>query len=392
MQKLKFPSFYLRFKDSKLEEEFRQYYNIKYIRLSLLLGALIYSFFFLIDPILTPDIYPLAWLIKGVLLLFLFFPIFILSFSDYFKNWLPYLVSFIVFVVGFSIIYITNMSIDHKAHLHFIGLILVFIYSYTFSRILVDYVNISVLAIWGVYLAGLFYNPHLDIEYIIIDVSFLIFSLICSVYAGFLIEKLDRNNFLLLRDLDKQKKELELANKKLEKSSFVDYLTGLYNRRYMEMRFREAIATYKRHKISTSIMFFDLDDFKKINDEYGHDFGDLVLKEIGKVMRSYLRDNDVIFRYGGDEFCVLLLNSDLFKSLEVGKRMLRGLKELTNIAGKEVKLSFSGGCISLFPDIDSVSEIIKRADNLLYKAKMEGKGRILGDFSGVESGRQDSQK
>ncbi len=109
-------------------------------------------------------------------------------------------------------------------------------------------------------------------------------------------------------------------------------------------------------------------------------------------MRSYLRDNDVIFRYGGDEFCVLLLNSDLFKSLEVGKRMLRGLKELTNIAGKEVKLSFSGGCISLFPDIDSVSEIIKRADNLLYKAKMEGKGRILGDFSGVESGRQDSQK
>ncbi|SDN30886.1 diguanylate cyclase (GGDEF) domain-containing protein [Desulfonauticus submarinus] len=363
----------LEFPDPTLEQAFKQeqiknYLN--YMRFSILIGALIYISFTLLDQIITPDVAYTARLTRIIVISIIFFPIFI---STFFKKFHQYIYIFLVIIIistAASIIFIMYISHSNYAHLHFAGIILVFFYSYTFSHLLFKFVNISSIVIWTIYTIyaiGKFNTNHV---LFLIDTSFLLGSFIASVYAGYSLEQFSRLNFIALKELKEEKDKLKLA-------SFIDYLTKLYNRRYMEIRLKEAINLYQREKIPISILFIDLDNFKIINDNYGHDFGDIVLKQIAITMNTVLRDKDIVFRYGGDEFCILLFNTDLNQSLQIGRRILNQLKNIKYINQHPVTLSFSGGGLTLNPKIKTVNDIIKKADNLLYKAKKQGKATLL---------------
>ncbi len=158
----------------------------------------------------------------------------------------------------------------------------------------------------------------------------------------------------------------------------IDDLTGLYNRRYFNAVIRKELSRSQRHIQAFSLLFFDIDDFKTINDRYGHDVGDEVLRNIGVCLNRTLRSEDVACRYGGEEFAVILPETYNKGSLAIGNRIK---DEIAGIKIGEVKdITISGG-FSTFPDdTDKVDVLIRNADKAMYRAEFSGKNKIL-EFS-----------
>lgn len=160
-------------------------------------------------------------------------------------------------------------------------------------------------------------------------------------------------------------------------SAYRDPLTGLSNRAAMEKLLPREIELANRHNRPMAVLVMDLDGFKQINDRYGHDIGDQVLRDVGQVLQSAVRNTDLLYRFGGDEFVAGLAQTDMKGALEVSERIRRGIEERT-IPGQEVssKIEASIGITMLKTD-DNFLNAFKRADNALYQAKQGGKNRIM---------------
>ncbi|WP_200763840.1 diguanylate cyclase [Nitrosophilus alvini] len=165
---------------------------------------------------------------------------------------------------------------------------------------------------------------------------------------------------------------------RLKELSLKDGLTGAYNRRYLDEFAKKAIPQAKRSGISYGILMIDIDYFKMVNDTYGHDAGDIVIKELVNTIEENIRDSDVIVRFGGEEFMVLLYNTDKNGAFTVAEKIRNSFKKKKIDVGPEkIEKSVSIG-ISIFPeDTDSLWKAIKYADLALYRAKEEGRNRVV---------------
>ncbi len=165
----------------------------------------------------------------------------------------------------------------------------------------------------------------------------------------------------------------------LKRQSIVDVLTGLYNRRYMNETLELEIYRATRHNSSFGVIMFDIDLFKKFNEEYGHDLGDLVLEKIGLMVKTVIRPEDIASRYGGDEFFVILPGADLEGTNQCAIRLMEEARKL-KVQDKSVILggiSLSIG-VSVYPGNGNTSEeIIKTADETMFQAKKTGRDRIV---------------
>lgn len=169
---------------------------------------------------------------------------------------------------------------------------------------------------------------------------------------------------------------LEKANQKLEFLSRTDKLTGLNNRGYWQERQEEEFAKYKRHSEPTSLVIFDIDHFKKVNDTYGHQTGDEVIRECAQTLLSCARDIDVCGRYGGEEFVVLLNNTDAKGAFTFAERLRSRIEKLTVTYDKYVvKFTISLGVCELTSTIKSAKEWLEFADQGLYKSKEGGRNQ-----------------
>ncbi|CUN97296.1 GGDEF domain-containing protein [Clostridium sp. NSJ-49] len=166
---------------------------------------------------------------------------------------------------------------------------------------------------------------------------------------------------------------------KLNKLVITDELTECYNRRYINERFPLEIKESKRKNEKLTIVLMDIDNFKKINDKYGHQSGDYVLKEIGKIVKSNIRkEYDWVSRYGGEEFLIVFKNMDtenFIKSTEKIRKSIEEHKFIYN--GVEIKLTASFGVAELSDKIDEMDMLIAEADKKLYKAKELGKNIVI---------------
>jgi len=170
------------------------------------------------------------------------------------------------------------------------------------------------------------------------------------------------------------KLEENLKNAKVESST--DFLTGAFTRREFNKRIKELNTNYNRNKIDFSIIYVDLDYFKKVNDVYGHDAGDEVLKTFSRVLRQKIGKDGDVFRYGGEEFVVLLA----FKNKAESKKLIEIVKKDINkskfiFKDATIKVTFSAG-VALRSEHRRVDDFIKEADRLLYKAKEAGRDLI----------------
>ncbi|GLZ86000.1 GGDEF domain-containing protein [Metapseudomonas resinovorans] len=159
-------------------------------------------------------------------------------------------------------------------------------------------------------------------------------------------------------------------------SALRDPLTDTGNRIAMEQTLQREVDLARRNLLPLSVLMLDIDHFKRINDEHGHGTGDEVLKAVANTLKSRLRNVDMVFRFGGEEFLVLLSGTCRDAAAMVGERLRMGILELQCLVqGHALDLSISLGCATLLP-AESVDSLLRRADNALYVAKREGRNRL----------------
>ena len=164
-----------------------------------------------------------------------------------------------------------------------------------------------------------------------------------------------------------------LERKELRRLSVTDKLTGLWNRVKLDQGLHAQRASYSVYGETYSVMLIDIDHFKSINDSYGHNVGDTVLVEIAKVLRDNIRPRDLVGRWGGEEFMVLLPNSGDGKALEIGEEIRMAVKNYN--FGQAGELTISIGICEVQENLRTL-EVVDRADRALYKAKASGRDRV----------------
>ena len=170
---------------------------------------------------------------------------------------------------------------------------------------------------------------------------------------------------------------------KINKVSTTDELTGLHNRKYLQERLDQEIARARRYKTPLSCLLFDIDFFKVVNDMYGYEWGDVLLKNLAEKLKQMVRKEDVLTRYGDEEFILILPNTSEDNAFLFAERFRRDIEKMEFIpAGEEERhpITISGG-ISTYPCLVNVEEdantIIRYAEHALYNAKRRGKNKII---------------
>jgi diguanylate cyclase (GGDEF)-like protein len=177
--------------------------------------------------------------------------------------------------------------------------------------------------------------------------------------------------------LDAAYKELERNNSRLKEFSFKDDVTGVYNRRFFSIRLEEEVSRHRRFSHPVSVVLLDLDGFKHINDQLGHAAGDETLREVAHILLKHSRGINVIARYGGDEFAVLLVETSKAGARLYADRIRQVVATYPFSHGRRVTASL--GVASVPDDVGAAAdEIMRSADEALYAAKRAGKNRVTG--------------
>jgi diguanylate cyclase (GGDEF)-like protein len=158
----------------------------------------------------------------------------------------------------------------------------------------------------------------------------------------------------------------------------VDHLTGLVSRSFFHRAAERRIELYKRNGLPLACAVLDVDDFKSYNDRYGHGNGDEALRCVGRVLRESTRADDVVSRYGGEEF-VVLMGGNIEDAIEVAERVRHGV-EHESVTGNGLlsgsAITVSVGVAALTVDVSSLEQLVEKADDELYRAKRAGKNRV----------------
>lgn len=174
--------------------------------------------------------------------------------------------------------------------------------------------------------------------------------------------------------------KLKSANHLLEKASYTDFLTGSYNRRFFDLSLRQIWREQATRQSPLCLIMADIDHFKQLNDQFGHPLGDKVLKTVAELIDKVIRPTDMLFRYGGEEFVVVLPQTSLEEGVEVAERLRRTLAEhdFKDVDGVH-RITLSFGVSAVVPDAaqdDSYLTLLKQADEQLYKSKQAGRNRV----------------
>jgi diguanylate cyclase (GGDEF)-like protein len=187
-----------------------------------------------------------------------------------------------------------------------------------------------------------------------------------------------------LRDADREKTgllhQLRLQSEAFERQAREDVLTGLPNRRALDERLAQEIARARRSGQPLCIAMLDVDHFKKVNDQYSHGVGDLVLRQVGGLLVGHGRDADMAARSGGEEFCLVFADTSLAQAARACERLRELFHAQPGWGGiADLRITFSAGLVQLEDDDDAPASLYQRADRLLYRAKRHGRDRVEHD-------------
>ena len=183
----------------------------------------------------------------------------------------------------------------------------------------------------------------------------------------------EKNRQLFIENLN-----LQSEIKRLKKISFIDAATGIYNKRYLQIRLEEEFARARRYGSPLSSIFIDLDNFKSINDTHGHIIGDKLLKDVASVLEDLCRSEDVLIRFGGEEFVVLMSDTGSSEAVILAERIRKKVKEyLFSYGDIKISISASLGVSTLnkgdFKYVSDPEQLIRMADRAMYMVKQNGK-------------------
>ncbi len=196
------------------------------------------------------------------------------------------------------------------------------------------------------------------------------------IFKPFRFEELELRITRVLREVEVKKERVNLL-KKLEKLAITDALTKLYNSRYFFSEIKTEIKRNRRYSRDLSLLILDIDFFKEYNDNWGHVEGDRVLMEIGKTIKSCMRSMDTAYRYGGEEFAIILPETGIDEACVVGTRIKDNINDLIfePEPGEKQSIKISIGATEIV-DGEDYKAFIKRADKALYKSKETGRDKL----------------
>jgi diguanylate cyclase (GGDEF)-like protein len=164
----------------------------------------------------------------------------------------------------------------------------------------------------------------------------------------------------------------------LRESSLHDAMTGLHNRRFLQEYADTLISSVERNRSSITVMMIDMDYFKKVNDEYGHEAGDTVLKVLARTLKELVRGSDIVIRYGGEEFLILLLETHVDVGITVAEKIRTVVEETKiEIPGAVLQKTLSIGVAGYMEDDAAFWQVVKYADMALYQAKEMGRNKVV---------------
>lgn len=356
------------FNESKLENDFFSYMleeTIQHFRRNLLMISFIFLLFIIPDYYLIEDWTRLT-VIFMIRMLFLLLSILYFLRIQYMPHYL-YVFSTVYELIGTILSWGLLLFYEHPdVVIHQQGLIVIIL---AIFFVIPNHFVIKVL-ISSLITAGFFYIALLRDLFSISSYSggLLLFSVLIIIFCAMTTRRMNRLQRIQFQN------SIELA-----RISNTDALTGTYNRLKYNEELKEEIARSERYKIPLSGIMFDLDNFKEINDEFGHLEGDKVLQKIASLIQSIIRENDQLFRWGGEEFIILLPNTELNSAIQLAYRIQDNIRNLDFSTVKGLTCSF--GVTSLKED-DSANSFTERLDQLQYGAKKNGKDRIISDLTG----------
>ncbi len=173
--------------------------------------------------------------------------------------------------------------------------------------------------------------------------------------------------------------ELKIKNARLSELSVTDGLTNVFNRRHLRDKLELEFLRSRRYNLKMAYVMFDLDYFKRVNDQYGHMAGDYILVEVAAILKRNSRKPDLVARYGGEEFAILLPNTELEGALTVAERAREEIAQTRfSFESSEIRLTVSGGLVVFpHPEVHSVDHLVRKADEALFLAKERGRNQLV---------------
>lgn len=170
---------------------------------------------------------------------------------------------------------------------------------------------------------------------------------------------------------------------KFERETIMDHLTGIYNRRYLDKRIASEVIRARRYLMPLCMMMIDIDHFKAVNDRYGHQVGDRILKSLSDLIVKKVRITDVVARYGGEEIAILTIQTKIKEAFDLAERLRKAVEASTMVPADEkdhreaVRITISIGVAEFDPRVSDSQVMTKQADAALYQAKGEGRNRVI---------------
>lgn len=380
-------SFTLRFCDRELEAEFQQdafARNVKRTRLTCVVGAFMYAIFCLMDRVVIPDLTSQCLTIRFAIVC----PALLLSLFVTYTKFYYRLRNINTLICGslasLGIIYMIAHASSPGNHIYYGGLVLCVLFYYLFipewivSNI-VSWLTFIIFEVVIIFFAEVPWEYRFGNSFI-----FFFFNL-SGMFACYMLERSERLAFLQRRTIEHQASELRLALdlarvewREAELLARLDPLTDLANRRHFFNLADLELSRRDRHPQCLSLFMIDIDHFKQFNDRYGHQIGDLVLQRVADMIKRTIRKPDTACRYGGEEFVVLLPETDLVAAEKLGQRLLEVIRKTTVVHNQEllgITASLGIGALKNDETAD-IATLIKRADQALYAAKKSGRNQL----------------
>jgi len=192
-----------------------------------------------------------------------------------------------------------------------------------------------------------------------------------------LIDLIIRAKILAIKRIFDNRQKQVLKYSQLQQESLTDVLTGISNRRHFNEVLKRALTKAQRHNTPLSIAYFDLDHFKRINDTYGHDAGDEVLRRVSQTIKSTLRSGDTFGRLGGEEFCIAMPDTAIEEAFIPSERYRKSIEALEIIyEGTRIPVTASFGIVQFKPYVHTLPSLLAHADEALYASKKQGRNKV----------------
>ncbi len=378
----------LSFCNTEIETSFQNDFfskTISQLRWNILFGAFLYGILGVIDYLIMPEFRQKAWVIRYGFVCPAILIIYFSSFTRYFRKCAQQLLIAGGIASSAGAVALNVISPSPVIYLYFTGVLLCLIFYYSFVGMRYTTSTIISWCTFLIYIAVIIWKELIPTPYLMHNILVLLAFNITAMRGSYLRERYMRSDFLHRQTVLEKKEELRTALRDVEKArreaeeiSRIDPLTNLYNRRHFLSVASIELENKGIHPNYLSVIMIDIDHFKKINDTYGHDAGDLVLLSIAEIIRNTVRRSDIPCRYGGEEFVVVLPGTDLESAVAIGKRIRENIESTTVKTDKGfIPVTASVGISSMHEDsYGAIDMWIKRADEALYEAKQAGRNQV----------------